>query len=100
VSSSARPLSEWVAPLRRYHASGEINSRIAQDAEALMQSLKEAFPGGRVSELDGQSIEFDDWWFNVRMSNTEPLCRLNLEAKTREIMEERRDQVLELIRSG
>lgn len=100
VSSSARQLSEWVAPLHHYHASGEINSPISQDAEALMQRLREAFPGGRVLQLDGQSIEFDDWWFNVRMSNTEPLCRLNLEAKTRAMMEERRDQILELIRSG
>lgn len=100
VGSSDKKMSEWVAPLRRYHASGEINSRITQDAANLMTRLRETFPAGRVSELDGQSIDFDDWWFNVRMSNTEPLCRLNLEAKSKYVMEERRDQILAIIRGA
>ncbi len=97
VSAADTPLSELIAPLRRYHATGEINSRVA-DTEAVLARLEERYPGGRVLRLDGLSIEFDDWWFNVRASNTEPLVRLNLEAKSREAMEQRRDEVLALIR--
>jgi phosphomannomutase len=61
--------------------------------------LKERYADGRVSHLDGVSVDFDDWHFNVRPSNTEPLLRLNLEATTEELMERRRDEVLEVIRS-
>lgn len=98
VSQSGKKLSELVKPVRRYFASGEINSEVA-DPAAVFPRLRQAFPGGRVIELDGLSIEFDTWWFNVRMSNTEPLCRLNLEAATGDEMQARRDQVLALIRS-
>ncbi len=98
VSKSGRPLSELVAPLRKYSQSGEINSRVA-DAPAVLERIRREFPG--YVELDGVSVDrWDDegWWFNVRMSNTEPLVRLNLEAKTRPLMEERRDAMLALIR--
>lgn len=98
VSASDKTLSELVAPIRKYVASGEINSRV-QDPAAVFTKVQETFPDAHTFELDGLSVEIDDWWFNVRMSNTEPLCRLNLEAPTREKMEEKRDQVLELIRS-
>ena len=98
VSKSGKTLSELVKPVRRYFASGEINSEVA-DPAAVFPRLRKAFPGGRVIELDGLSIEFDTWWFNVRMSNTEPLCRLNLEAATSNEMLSRRDEVLALIRS-
>ncbi len=98
LSKTGRKLSELVKPVRRYFASGEINSEVA-DPGAVFPRLRQAFPGGRVIELDGLSIEFDTWWFNVRMSNTEPLCRLNLEAATRDEMLARRDEVLALIRS-
>jgi phosphomannomutase len=66
-----------------------------------VQELKERYSaeGGRISHLDGISIDFDDWHFNVRPSNTEPLLRLNLEALTRERMVEKRDEVLALIRA-
>ena len=97
VSASDRPLSELVAPIRKYAASGEINSRV-EDPDAVFDTLRAAFPDAETYELDGLTLEVDDWWFNVRMSNTEPLCRLNLEAPTREKMEEKRDQVLALIR--
>ncbi len=97
VSHTGKTLSELVKPVLRYHASGEINSTVA-DVEPVFKRLRETFEGGRVIELDGLSIEFDDWWFNVRASNTEPLVRLNLEAKTREAMEKRRDEMLALIR--
>ena len=98
VSQSAAPLSELVRPIRRYHASGEINSEV-KDVDAVIRRLRAKYSTGRVIELDGLSIEFDDWWFNVRPSNTEPLVRLNLEARTAELMARRRDEVLGLIRA-
>ncbi|MGA0332507.1 MAG: phosphomannomutase/phosphoglucomutase [Kiritimatiellia bacterium] len=98
VSQSGKKLSELVAPIRKYSASGEINSRV-QDPQAVFAKVRETFPEAHTFELDGLSVELDDWWFNVRMSNTEPLCRLNLEAPSPEKMQEKRDQVLELIRS-
>ncbi|WFB36440.1 phosphomannomutase/phosphoglucomutase [Kiritimatiellota bacterium B12222] len=98
VSQSGKKLSELVAPIRKYFASGEINSRV-KDPQAVFSKVRETFPDAHSFELDGLSVEVDDWWFNVRMSNTEPLCRLNLEAPTAEKMAEKRDQLLELIRS-
>ena len=98
VSKSDQPLSALVAPLRKYFQSGEINSKVA-DAAAVLAKIKAEFPG--YFELDGVSVDRWDaegWWFNVRMSNTEPLVRLNLEAKTRELMEAKRDAMLALIR--
>ena len=98
VSKSDKPLSELIAPLRKYVQSGEINSKVS-DAAAVLEKIKAQFPG--YFELDGVSVDLwekEGWWFNVRMSNTEPLVRLNLEAKTRELMEERRDAMLALIR--
>ena len=101
LSESGRPLSELLAPFREgYLITGEINTPVA-DVALKLQELKERYTaeGGRVSHLDGISVDFDDWHFNVRPSNTEPLLRLNLEALERETMERRRDEVLELIRS-
>jgi len=97
VSQSGKKLSELIRPLRRYFGSGEINSEVA-DSAALLEQLRETYKDGTTVELDGLTFEFDDWWFNVRASNTEPLVRLNLEAKTQEQMEARRDEVLALIR--
>lgn len=98
VSRSPVPLSEMIRPLRRYFASGEINSTV-RDPNAVFDRLLKAYPNGNVIRLDGLSVEFPDWWFNVRSSNTEPLIRLNLEAKTREEMARRRDELLALIRA-
>jgi phosphomannomutase len=97
VSSGTRPLSELIAPLRRYHASGEINSKVAL-VEDVFRRLRTAFPAAKITELDGLTFEFDSWWFNVRASNTEPLVRLNLEANDRAEMTARQDEVLGLIR--
>jgi phosphomannomutase len=84
----------------RYHVSGEINSTV-EDAPAAIQRLRERFADARQFEVDGLSVEHDDWHFNVRPSNTEPLLRLNLESLvSEEDMERRRDEVLEVIRSG
>ncbi|MCX7820039.1 MAG: phosphomannomutase/phosphoglucomutase [Kiritimatiellae bacterium] len=97
VSAADVPLSELIRPFRRYCASGEINSRV-DDVEAVFERLERAYPGAKITRLDGLTIEFDDWWFNVRASNTEPLVRLNLEAATPEEMARRRDEVLAHIR--
>jgi phosphomannomutase len=94
-------LSEILEPLRaRYFITGEINTRVA-DVALKLQELKERYgaEGGRISHLDGISVDFDDWHFNVRPSNTEPLLRLNLEATSEELMEQKRDEVLGVIRS-
>ena len=101
LSRNGRKLSELLEPFRnRFFLTGEINTPVA-DVPLKLQELKERYSaeGGRVSHLDGISVDFDDWHFNVRPSNTEPLLRLNLEALSRELMERRRDEVLELIRS-
>lgn len=92
-----KPFSELVAPLQRYYASGEINSEVA-DKAGKIEELAHFYDGGRQSRLDGLSVEFEDWWFNVRPSNTEPALRLVVEAKTPERMEAMRDHLLEHIR--
>lgn len=98
VSSSNEPLSSLIRPLRRYYASGEINSEV-HDIPRVLQRLREKYADGRISTLDGLSVEYDDWWFNVRPSNTEPLVRLNLEARDPQTMARRRDEVLAIIRA-
>ncbi len=100
VSRRGERLSEILAPLRsRYFITGEINTPVS-DVALKLQELKERFGReGSVSHLDGLSIDADDWHLNVRPSNTEPLLRLNLEARSQELMEAKRDEVLELIRS-
>ncbi len=101
LSRRGRKLSEILAPFRkRFFLTGEINTPVA-DVPLKLQELKERYTaqGGRISHLDGVSIDFDDWHFNVRPSNTEPLLRLNLEALSEQLMEEKRDEVLTLIRA-
>jgi phosphomannomutase len=100
VSRKGRKLSEILADYRsRYFITGEINTPVP-DVALKLQELKERFgPQGTVSHLDGISIDADDWHMNVRPSNTEPLLRLNLEARTQERMEAKRDEVLAVIRS-
>jgi phosphomannomutase len=100
VSRKDRPLSEILEPLRsHFFLTGEINTPVA-DVAVKLQELKERFGSeGRVSHLDGLSVDADDWHMNVRPSNTEPLLRLNLEALSEELMKQKRDEVLALIRS-
>jgi phosphomannomutase len=100
LSVEGKKLSELLEPLRsRYFISGEINSEVA-DQDAKMDEIRSEYSDGKLTELDGVSIDCDDWHFNVRPSNTEPLLRLNLESLlSREHMEEKRDEVLELIRA-
>jgi phosphomannomutase len=98
VSKRGRKLSELLAPFReRYFLTGELNTQV-DDVALKLQELKERFAsGGNVSHLDGISVDADDWHFNVRPSNTEPLLRLNLEARSKELMERKRDDVLAVI---
>jgi phosphomannomutase len=100
VSKKGRKLSEILADYRgRYFITGELNTPVA-DVPLKLQELKERFGReGMVSHLDGISIDAEDWHMNVRPSNTEPLLRLNLEARTPELMERKRDEVLAAIRS-
>jgi phosphomannomutase len=91
------PLSEMVRPIMRYFHSPEINSTI-KDVNAKLAELKERYKDGHQIELDGLTVEYDDWWFNVRPSQTEPLLRLNAEAKTEAKMEEKVKELLDIIR--
>ena len=97
LSLADAPLSQVLAPFRRYRASGEINSVVA-DQHAKVEGIAAAFAEGRSDRTDGLTVEFDDWWFNVRPSNTEPLLRLNVEARTDELLREKTAAVLDLIR--
>ena len=98
LAKSGKKIHELVAPLRKYFSSGEINSKVNGDPRAIMAEIKERYKDGHVFELDGVSVEFPDWWCNVRASNTEPLLRLIVEADTPESMAARRDELLGIIR--
>jgi len=99
LSRKGQKLSELLAPLEaQYFLSGEINSRV-EDTNIKIQALAERYGEGLVERLDGISVSYDTWHFNVRASNTEPLLRLNLEALSQEQMEEKRDELLTFIRS-
>ncbi len=103
VSASDEPLSELVKPLKKYFQSGEINTKTTTPPATILAKIKQLYAAkARVFELDGVSVDAwdsDGYWANVRMSNTEPLVRLNLEGKTQKIMEERRDEFLAIIRA-
>jgi phosphomannomutase len=97
MSKAGKPLSELLAPLRRWHDSGEINTEVT-DQQAVMKEISDDYPKDRQDRLDGLTVEYEDWWFNVRPSNTEPLLRLNVEARTEELLKEKTAEVLALIR--
>ena len=102
MSRKGQTLAELLAPLRaKYFISGEINTKLPSmaDADACIEELTARYADGHVYHLDGVSVEYPDWHFNVRKSNTEPLLRLNLEGTSQAIMETRRDEILALIRS-
>jgi len=98
LSNSGKDFVNYIKPLEKYFHSGEINS-VVDDPDAKIQELKEKFKKGKQNDLDGITIEFDDYWFNVRKSNTESLLRLNLEAKVEVVMKKKRAEVLRIIRS-
>ncbi|MBE3099870.1 MAG: phosphomannomutase/phosphoglucomutase [Planctomycetes bacterium] len=97
--ASARPgepLSTLVAPLRRYFTTGEVNFEV-EDKKKMVKRLAQTFSDGKVDFLDGVTVEYDDWWFNVRPSNTEPLLRLTLEAKTAALKDEMFEKLVDIL---
>jgi phosphomannomutase len=96
LGEAGRPLSDMLQPFRRYSASGEINREVANQ-QATIERVAATYSTGKQDRIDGLTVEFDDWWFNCRPSNTEPLLRLNLEARTEELMNEKVAEVLEVI---
>ena len=99
VSEAGQPLSEVIAPLDHRFRSGEINSEV-EDAATVMRAIEERFraEGAEIDHLDGVTVNFPDWWFNVRASNTQPLLRLNVEADDRATLEAKTAEVLAMIR--
>ncbi|MBN1980068.1 MAG: phosphomannomutase/phosphoglucomutase, partial [Chitinivibrionales bacterium] len=86
------PAGELVAPLQRYFNSGEMNFEV-KDKEGMMKELSRKYSQGQIDDLDGVTVQFKDWWFNVRPSNTEPLLRLNVEAKTHEMLTDKLNEL-------
>jgi phosphomannomutase len=96
LSLKRTPLSHLIRPLQKYYATGEINIRV-QDKEAVFAALEATYKDARKDHLDGLSIDYDSWWFNLRASNTEPLIRLNLEANDAATRAEKKKEILEII---
>ncbi|MBN1362085.1 MAG: phosphomannomutase/phosphoglucomutase [Sedimentisphaerales bacterium] len=94
INEHGKPISELIDPLRRYHNSGEINFRV-EDKDVKMEELVRRYDNGQVDRLDGVTVGFKEWWFNCRPSNTEPLLRLNVEAKTQELLAEKLAEIEE-----
>ncbi|MGD0272220.1 MAG: phosphomannomutase/phosphoglucomutase [Gaiellaceae bacterium] len=100
LSKQGKPLSEVLRPYREhYFITGELNTRVSNVAAKLAELEKHFSSQGKITHLDGLSVDAEDWHFNVRPSNTEPLLRLNLEALSPDLMEQKRDEVLAVIRS-
>lgn len=99
MSVERKTLSELLAPLKRYAASGEINIEVADQA-SVIERIAAAFSDGAADRLDGLTVDYDDWWFNVRPSNTEPLLRLNVEAKDDALLAEKTDELVRLIKEA
>ncbi|MGH2485701.1 MAG: phosphomannomutase/phosphoglucomutase, partial [Ktedonobacterales bacterium] len=96
---SGQSVSQLLAPTDHWVRSGEVNSEVHDASERMAEIEGHYAPqGAEIDHLDGVTVSFPTWWFNVRASNTEPLLRLNVEASTRAEMEQRRDDVLHLIR--
>jgi phosphomannomutase len=96
MSKAGKPLSELLEPLRRYADSGEINLRV-EDKQAAIERIARAYEDGKQDRMDGLTVEYEDWWFNVRPSNTEPLLRLNVEANSEGLLKEKTAEILALI---
>ena len=97
ISRENKPVSELIRSIDHRFRSGEINSHV-KSIPAKLQELRDRFKDGQQDELDGITVNYPDWWFNVRASNTEPLIRLNVEGDTKELMEKHRDELLAIIR--
>lgn len=99
LERTQKPFSELIAPLRRYYNSGEINTEMpnAKMVKRVLNTIRQHYANGNIFELDGVSMEEKDWWFNVRASNTEPKLRLIVEARTAELLNEKKAELLSLI---
>ena len=97
VSGTPNGIAAFVSPYKKYFNSGEIN-RTVKDRSDVFQSILDKYGNGNISHLDGLTVEYPDFWFNVRASNTEPKMRLNLEAVSQEVMEQKRDEILALMK--
>ncbi|MGM0608388.1 MAG: phosphomannomutase/phosphoglucomutase [Candidatus Muiribacteriota bacterium] len=98
LSAQNKKMSELINPLKKYYASGEINSKV-ENPDKKIEEIEKIYSNGKIEKIDGISIEFDTWWFNIRKSNTEPILRLNLEADTKEELEKYTEEVLKIIRN-
>ena len=98
LSKSGKTLGQIISEIDPYFRSGEINSEVS-DLREVIERISESYDDGKQDRLDGLTVEYDNWWFNVRPSNTEPLLRLNVEADTPEILKEKTDALLSLVRS-
>lgn len=96
ISRQSKPLSKIVAPYKVYFHSGEVNMKVT-DVKTVLDKIAQHYSKLDVNRLDGVSVADNDWWFNIRGSNTEPLVRLNLEATSQELMEQKRDEILAVI---
>lgn len=96
LSRTGKTVSELIAPLRRYSASGEMNFKV-EDKDGMLKDLKTKYGDGKIDDLDGVTVQFKDWWFNARPSNTEPFLRLNVEAKTDELLAENLGALKEML---
>ena len=97
LSTRTSPLSELIRPLQKYSGTGEINMRV-KDKDAIFKGLQEVYNDGSIDHLDGLTVQYDAWWFNLRPSNTEPVIRLNLEAHNKDDMENRKNEVIKHIK--
>jgi len=98
LSQTQTPLSSLIAPYRKYHDSGELNFTV-HDAPALLKAIWEKYGDGDASEIDGLTISYPDWCFNIRTSNTEPLVRLNIEANTTELLSSNTNSLIDFIKN-
>jgi phosphomannomutase len=96
ISEEDKPLSALIKSIDTFFRSGEINFRV-EDQIQKMKQVEQHFPDGKTDHLDGLTVEFKDWWFNLRPSNTEPLIRLNIEASTPQLLEQKKRELIKLI---
>ncbi len=100
ISQTGKKLSELIKPFEKYFYSGEVNLNV-DDKKEVLEELKRRFSqGGEISEIDGLRMDFKDWWFNARVSHTEPILRLVVEAKTKDLMLKKKKEIIKVIRSG
>lgn len=97
LSQTKKSFSELIKPFKKYFHSGEINFE-AENKEKIIKELEKKFKKGKVSKLDGLRVDFEDWWFNIRPSQTEPVLRLVIEAKTKKLMEKKKKELISLIK--